>query len=100
MLYCDAIVNGKVAWTGVPCLNGVPINLRAYLGLEGKLVFLDSTGSADPYYEGLADRFLLLYVLPGQENLQVPLKAVPAQQFDVVLADQNCTLSLYTREAM
>lgn len=29
--------------------------------------------------------------------MQIPLQAVPAQRFQVVLDDQNCTLALYDR---
>lgn len=99
MLYCDLTVDGVVKWTGVPCLNGVDINSFAYLDFIGSLVFVDSMGKTNPIYTGLADRYVLLYIVSGQDNVQIPLQAIPSQQFAIVLNDQNCVMSFYERDA-
>lgn len=44
---------------GAPCLAGVGIVRDAYLGFQGELVFLDTQGDADPYYDGLGTRWVL-----------------------------------------
>lgn len=98
MLYCDLTLNGELAWSGVPCLNGVAINSLPYVGFEGQLVFIDTMGYENPNYTGLSDRFILLYIVDGQDNQQVPLQDLPSQQTVIVLNEQNCVLAFYERE--
>lgn len=99
MLYCDLTVDGTVKWSGVPCLNGVDLNSFIYLDFIGSLVFVDTMGKTNPNYTGLADRYVLLYIVSGQDNVQIPLQAIPSQQLAIVLNDQNCVMSFYERDA-
>ncbi len=46
---------------------------------------------------GLGGRFALLYFQVGQDPVQIPLQAVPSQQFDITLGGQNCTFSFYQK---
>jgi hypothetical protein len=95
MLYCDLTVNGNVLYTGMVCENNKPIGNYPYLGFIGQLGFVDTQGNSDPTSPGLDSRFVLIYVLAGQNNLIVPLKDVPSQQLSIVLGTQNCVISLY-----
>lgn len=100
MLYCDVILNGTTIITGTVCLNNVVLNPYKYVGFDGLLCFQDKQGSADPFYEGLNTRFILYYGQEGQPTLQVPLQPIPAQQFDIILGGQNCTISIYDKEVL
>ena len=99
MIYCDLSIDGVTLWTGVPCMDDVLIDSYPYLGFIGHLAFDDSQGTLDPVYTGIGPggRFQLLYAEGGQDPVQVPLQAVPAQQFDITLGGQNCTISLYSK---
>lgn len=99
MLFCDIMVNGTPLWYGVPCLNGVDINSASYLGFVGHLAFEDMQGVSDPSYTGLGSRFVLIYFVDGTTpNVQVPLQAVPSQQQNIILNNQNCVLSIYEKD--
>lgn len=47
---------------GTIARDAVPLISREYAGFSGNLLFIDSQGSADPSYEGLGDRFALVYL--------------------------------------
>jgi len=98
-LYCDLSIDGVTLWAGVPCLNTRQLASYPYLGFVGNLAFDDSQGNTDPLYTGIGPggRYQLLYYQPGQPLVQVPLQAVPAQQLDISLGGQNCTISLYQK---
>jgi hypothetical protein len=101
-IYCDLLIDGVGIWYGVPCLNLVAIgnHPNTYLDFTGILMFQDSQGEEDPVYTGMGPggRFALLYIDPNFLTvIQVPTQAVPAQQFDIVLSGQNCTIALYTK---
>ena len=101
MLYCDLVLNGVQAWSGVPCLLGTPINSRAYLGFIGDLLFVDTQGVSDPDYTGLGTRYFLIYVpTDGSANTVVPLTMEPSQQVSVTLGLQDCLLSFYDRDML
>ena len=101
MLYCDLVLNGVQAWSGVPCLLGAPINSRAYLGFVGDLLFVDTQGVSDPDYTGLGTRYFLIYVpTDGSANTVVPLTMEPSQQVSVTLGLQDCLLSFYDRDTL
>lgn len=61
-LYVDIYVNNAVIALGVQCENGNRLVRYAYLGFIGDLIFVDTQGSADPFYTGLDGRFLLEYL--------------------------------------
>lgn len=65
-LYIDVSVNDVPLVSGVVCRNAVPIVRYAYLGFSGDLLFLDTRGSDDPQYLGLAGRFELIYFAAGE----------------------------------
>ena len=100
MLYCDLSINGVAIWYGSPCLSFVPINGYLYENFQGLLQFVDTqTPLEDPDYTqiGPGGRFQLIWTDPQGNNNQVPTQAIPAQQFDIDLGGQNCTLSFYTK---
>lgn len=99
MLFCDLSINEVLIWSGVECLNGVDISTGKHLGFTGDLLFMDTMGETDPTYTGLADRYTLLYIpTDGSGNVAVPLQAIPSQQLNVILGNQNCTLSFYEKD--
>ena len=99
----DLTLDNTVLWQGVPCENGVPVGSEPSIPFVGMLIFLDTlfptdtTQAKDPDWELLGSRFLLLYVVPGQDNLVVPAQPVPNQSFNVVLGGQNCTIAMRER---
>ena len=97
MLYCDLTVGGAVIYTGQVCVNLTPIGNYPYLGFLGGLCFYDSQGAKDPASPGLNSRYILIYISPTGGQFQVPIQDVYSQEFNIVLNNQNCTLSLYQR---
>jgi hypothetical protein len=97
--YCDLSIDGEPLWQGVLCMNCVLLDTYPYLGFIGHLAFDDAQGGTDPVYTGFGPggRYSLLYAQIGQPTLQIALQAVPAQQLDVTLGGQNCTLAIYTK---
>jgi hypothetical protein len=61
-MFLDLYVDDALIIGGVICLNLNRIVRSLYLGFIGDLAFIDSTGSADPIYTGLGDRFNLAYL--------------------------------------
>ena len=99
MLYCDLDLNNTPVWRGFPCLLGVPINKAPYFGFQGELIFAPvGAFSQDPIWQALGTGCVLLFQpTGGPPNQVVPLQAVPAQQLNIVLEAQNCTLSIYEK---
>lgn len=60
-LYLDLYVADVLIIAGVICENLNPVVRSLYMGFYGDLYFWDTQGVADPYYTGLADRFMLLW---------------------------------------
>ena len=60
-LYCDVAVDSTVIWRGHICRNLQDIKLYGALGFEGVLRFIDQQGSEDPQWQGLGERFVLLW---------------------------------------
>jgi hypothetical protein len=96
-MYCDLAVNGVPIWYGRLCLNLCGMNWYRYMGFTGQLLFVDTQGSNDPDYTGLGDRYQLVYAYLGPDAVTLPLQAAPSQQFDVILNNQLCTISIYTK---
>lgn len=70
-LFLDLYVSGSLIIGGVVCLQGARIVRDQYLTYVGDLVFNDSqpnpiTGPADPFWQGLASRFQLIYLFPSE----------------------------------
>jgi len=61
-LYITVTVNGVTIVSGVYCADQVKIVRDAYLGFTGDLVWVDTQGNADPYYNGLGARWALVYL--------------------------------------
>lgn len=62
-LYFDLAVNGAQITNTVICLDRDRLLLsRAYLGVVGDFMFVDTQGSSDPQASGLGSRYQLLYL--------------------------------------
>jgi len=100
MLYCDIAVDGNTICAGVPCLLSELIKAYKHLDFSGDLTFFDSKGFTNPTWQGLGDRYSLIYFpADGSDNTTIPLEATPSQSVDVILAGQNCTISIYEKNA-
>lgn len=60
-LYLNLYAGGKAIALGVLCRDRVWLVRDAYLGFTGDLCFIDTRGTQDPDYTGLADRFELVW---------------------------------------
>ena len=60
-LYCDLAVDGTMVWLGHICHNLQDLKFYSYLPFSGVLRFVDLQGDADPQWEGLGTRWVLLY---------------------------------------
>jgi hypothetical protein len=60
-MFLDLLVNNVPIVTGAACLDRVPILRNAYSGFVGNLAFVDTQGSSDPTFDGLVDRFALVW---------------------------------------
>lgn len=60
-LYVDLYVNDVLIIGGVIAENLNRIVRSKYLGFTGDLYFFDTMGRADPVWEGLGSRFVLIY---------------------------------------
>lgn len=65
-IYVDVNVNGSDISLGVIARDGVPLIPTAYLGFAGNLIIADMQGSADPTYDGLGDRYQLVYLTAAE----------------------------------
>lgn len=61
-VFMDINADGVDISVGTIARDAVPLISREYAGFSGNLLFIDSQGSADPSYEGLGDRFALVYL--------------------------------------
>lgn len=60
-LYCDVAVDNEWMWQGRLCHTGEGLKAYAYLGFQGDLRFVDLWGSADPDWQGLGERWRLVW---------------------------------------
>ena len=61
-VFVDINAGGVDISVGTIARDAVPLVSREYAGFSGNLLFIDSQGSADPSYDGLGDRFALVYL--------------------------------------
>lgn len=61
-MYSTLTANDMKVCSGHACLNAEPIPVWGTARFSGKLFFVDTKGKEHPTYEGLGDRFELLYV--------------------------------------
>ena len=61
-VFVDVAVNGADVAVATIARDAVPLVCREYAGFAGNLLFIDSQGSDDPSYEGLGDRWTLVYL--------------------------------------
>ena len=61
-LYFSLTVNDVVHATNVICRNAAPLVQAKYLGFLGNFLFVDFRGDLDPTYDGLGDRYFLVYL--------------------------------------
>ena len=97
MIYCDLSIDDVVIFAGVACMWNTTIN-TGVTALPGTLLFTDTQGMLDPYYQGFGVRFDLAFLGDDAEDaLFIPLDPIPSQQFDIPLGGKNCTLSFYEK---
>jgi hypothetical protein len=63
-LFFDLAIDDVPCVTSVLCLNQVGLIREAYYGFVGQLGFYDTQSSDDPTYDGLGNRYQLLYQTP------------------------------------
>ena len=61
-VFVDINADGVDISVGTIARDAVPLISREYAGFSGNLLFIDSQGSVDPSYDGLGDRFALVYL--------------------------------------
>lgn len=66
-LYLDLVVNGTAICRGAVCENRADIVQSPSQFWDGSLHFLDTDGERPPQWDGLGDRYRLLYVEDGEE---------------------------------
>ena len=60
-MFLDLVVNNVPIVSGAACLDRTPILRNAYSSFVGNLAFVDTQGASDPTFDGLADRFALVW---------------------------------------
>ena len=60
--FVDINADGVDIVVGIIGRDAVPLVCREYTGFIGNLIFIDTQGSDDPSYEGLGDRWTLVYL--------------------------------------
>ena len=70
-LYCDLLMDSEPVFTGAMCQNLQWINQSPSILFAGGLVFVDTLGNETPRWDGLGDRWNLLY-FNGEEMDDVP----------------------------
>jgi hypothetical protein len=65
-LHLDLYVSNVLLLAGAVCQDRNLIVRSRYIGFVGDLSFVDTRGSDDPTYEGLGDRFFLVYLNAGE----------------------------------
>ena len=61
-VFVDINADGVDISVGTIARDTLRLISREYAGFSGNLLFIDSQGSADPSYDGLGDRFALVYL--------------------------------------
>ena len=61
-MFVDINADGVDISVGTIARDAVPLISREYAGFIGNLIFIDTQGSDDPSYEGLGDRWTLVYL--------------------------------------
>ena len=61
-VFVDINADGVDISVGTIARDAVPLVSREYAGFAGNLIFIDTQGSDDPSYEGLGDRWTLVYL--------------------------------------
>ena len=61
-VFVDINADGVDISIGTIARDAVPLVCREYTGFVGNLLFMDTQGSDDPRYEGLGDRWALVYL--------------------------------------
>ena len=61
-VFVDINADGVDISVGTIARDAVPLISREYAGFAGNLIFIDTQGSDDPSYEGLGDRWTLVYL--------------------------------------
>lgn len=61
-LFVDIILDGNAISSAVIARDSVPLMPRTYLSFKGNLMFVDTQGASDPYFDSLGSRYQLVYL--------------------------------------
>ncbi len=67
-MYIDLYKDSIPLLSGVKCLNGNKIVRYKYLGFSGELFFTDLSGTEDPEWSGLGERWRLWYITDEEKG--------------------------------
>lgn len=65
-LFATVYLDDALVVANVICQDRNRLVRSTYLGFAGDLAFVDMRGADDPTYDGLGDRFQLVYLPPGE----------------------------------
>ena len=65
-MYCNLTCNEVDIFKGRKICNGPPINTYPSPNFKGRLMMIDTLGNSDPQYEGLNERWILVYANDGE----------------------------------
>ncbi len=64
-LFVDIYLADTLILGGVIARNQCLMIMNTYFGFLGDFMFIDNEGTCDPWYDGLASRFSLIYLFPS-----------------------------------
>ena len=65
-MYADVSVGATPVCKGMLCLHCVKVNINPSISFSGSLYFVDTQAQDAPQWEGLNDRWLLIYLSDGE----------------------------------
>ena len=65
-LFIDLAVGDTQVCQGAICQNGADVVQNATLNFVGRLRWLDTRGDSPPQWEGIGERYFLLYLTPEE----------------------------------
>jgi hypothetical protein len=64
--YLDLTVGATPILKGILCLHGEKLNTSPNIDFSGSLYFVDTQAQEPPQWEGLGDRWVLVYLSEGE----------------------------------
>lgn len=65
--YLDLTVGATPVYKGILCLHAQKLNTSPTIDFSGSLYFIDMQSQDPPQWEGLGDRWMLVYLSDGEE---------------------------------